>query len=148
MTSCPCYHYLQGGLQPAGGQGAAPLGGSLVHEHSERVGPEQGQQTGARGGGTPVRDRRMEEEEAETLLRKGRRPTPSFPSPPSPFHLVSRVRLGPEQQAGVEEGGQVRGWGALGAGPSRHVSRPSKEPLSVGLSNPNKQGGAGSLVPQ
>lgn len=86
---CHWYYYLQRNLQPARGQGAAPLGGGPLHQHLERVGPEQGQKAGVGCRGGRTQDRKIEEEEAD-VLEKGAAswdPGPSTAPPYLTLHL-------------------------------------------------------------
>lgn len=86
---CRWYYYLQRNLQPARAQGAAPLGGGALHQHLERVGPEQGQKARVRCRGRRTQDRKTKEEEAD-VLEKGaasQDPGPSTVPPYLTLHL-------------------------------------------------------------
>lgn len=150
---CHCSYYLQRNLQSARGEGAAPLGGSHVHQHGERVGPEQGQKAGVRGRGMPVTGQEDVRGGSRDTLEKGAPPRPQvLPTPPSTSTCYSgkagtrAVGRSVGREGWSPEGSRTRR-GADGASPNQCVSQPSKESSSVGLSNPNKQGAVGRLVP-
>lgn len=117
------YYYLKRSLQPARGQGAAPLGGGHFHQHGERVGPEQGQKAGVRCRGTAVTGQGDGRGGSRDALEKGTRTPPLSSSPPSPSTstcLPGQARL--QAEVGAAKLGGGRGRGADRAGPNQCVS--------------------------